>query len=160
MSNVTMLPASPRRPDRTPRSMSRASSSPLTTSMRRPVARSTAVTNARPFAASRTALVATTRTRSAAKRSARATYSLTTATVRAMGDSPSVPAVASPSPSRVTVWCCSTTCQLVAPTTSATRSRTVLLPTSIVETRMPRNERPAGSRRGVSEVGAGELTSP
>src|SRR5213083_3065555 len=58
ISKVTRVPARPWRPDRTPRSTSRASSSPLTTSTRRPVARSTAATNALPFVASRTALVA------------------------------------------------------------------------------------------------------
>src|SRR5438445_2185986 len=67
-----------------------------------------------------------------------------------MGASPSAPAAASPSPSRVTVWRASTTVQSSGPTTSATRRRTVLLPTSIVPTRMPIDERPAGSRRGVS----------
>src|SRR5213076_2257740 len=51
-------PARAGRPDCTPRSTSRASSSPLTTSTRWPVARCTAATNAPPFAASRTALVA------------------------------------------------------------------------------------------------------
>ena len=73
MSKVIRGPARPGRPDCTPRSTSRASSSPLTTSIRWPVARSTAATNAPPFAASRTALVATTRTRVAARRSARVT---------------------------------------------------------------------------------------
>src|SRR5438445_13123649 len=66
-----------------------------------------------------------------------------------MGASPSAPAAASPSPSRVTVWRASTTVQSSGPTTAATRKRTVLLPTSIVQTRMPIDERPAGSRRGV-----------
>src|SRR2546428_10580048 len=65
-----------------------------------------------------------------------------------MGASPSAPAAASPSPSRVTVWRASTIFHVSGPTTSTTRRRTVLLPTSIAQRRMPIDERPAGSRRG------------
>src|SRR5216110_3035960 len=74
-----------------------------------------------------------------------------------MGASPSAPAAASPSPSRVTVWRASTIFHVSGPTTSTTRRRTVLLPTSIAQRRMPIDERPAGSRRGVSRSTPGSL---
>src|SRR3989442_3331641 len=74
-----------------------------------------------------------------------------------MGAPPGAPAGASPSPSRVTVWRASTIFHVSGPTTSATRRRTVLLPTSIVQKRMPIDERPAGSRRGASRSTTGSL---
>src|SRR2546422_990475 len=74
-----------------------------------------------------------------------------------MGASPSAPAAASPSPSRVTVWRASTIFHVSGPTMSTTRRRTVLLPTSIAQRRMPIDERPAGSRRGVSRSTPGSL---
>src|SRR2546428_11742435 len=77
-----------------------------------------------------------------------------------MGASPSAPAAASPSPSRVTVWRASTILHVSGPITSTTRRRTVLLPTSIAQRRMPIDERPAGSRRGVSRPTPGGLLSP
>src|SRR5256885_9461972 len=74
-----------------------------------------------------------------------------------MGASPSAPAAASPPPSRVTVWRASTILHVSGPITSTTGRRTVLLPTSIAQGRMPMNERPAGSRRGVSRSTPGSL---
>src|SRR5256885_5767863 len=68
-----------------------------------------------------------------------------------------IPAAASPSPSRVTVWRGSTILHVSGPITSTTRRRTVLLPTSIAQRRMPIDERPAGSRRGVSRSTPGSL---
>src|SRR3989449_5700947 len=77
-----------------------------------------------------------------------------------MGASPSAPAAASLSPSRVTVWRASTILHVSGPITSTTRRRTVLLPTSIAQRRMPIDERPAGSRRGVSRSTPGGLLPP
>src|SRR2546428_13445361 len=77
-----------------------------------------------------------------------------------MGASPSAPAAASPSPSRVTVWRASTILHVSGPITSTTRRRTVLLPTSIAQRRMPIDERPAGSRRGGSRSTPGGLLPP
>src|SRR2546428_11287160 len=77
-----------------------------------------------------------------------------------MGASPSAPAAASPSPSRVTVWRASTIFHVSGPTTSTTRRRTVLLPTSIAQRRMPIDERPAGSRRGASPPTPRSLLPP
>src|SRR2546427_609246 len=74
-----------------------------------------------------------------------------------MGASPSAPAAASPSPSRVTVWRASTILHVSGRITSTTRRRTVLLPTSIAQRRVPIDERPAGSRRGVSRSTPGSL---
>src|SRR5207253_8674197 len=76
-----------------------------------------------------------------------------------MGASPSAPAAASPSPSRVTVWRASTILHVSGPITSTTRRRTVLLPTSIAQRRMPIDERPAGSRRGVARSAPGGFLS-
>src|SRR3989442_7923351 len=77
-----------------------------------------------------------------------------------MGASPSAPAAASPSPSRVTVWRASTILHVSGPITSTTRRRTVLLPTSIAQRRMPIDERPAGSRRGGAGVHPRDVISP
>src|SRR2546428_13480287 len=77
-----------------------------------------------------------------------------------MGASPSAPAAASPSPSRVTVWRASTILHVSGPITSTTRRRTVLLPTSIAQRRMPIDERPAGSRRGGARSPPGGLLPP
>src|SRR2546427_12145702 len=77
-----------------------------------------------------------------------------------MGASPSAPAAASPSPSRVTVWRASTILHVSGPITSTTRRRTVLLPTSIAQRRMPIDERPAGSRRGAARPPPGRLLPP
>src|SRR6266850_549960 len=91
MSNVSTGPDSGPSPCRTPRTVSRASSSPLTTSTSRPVVIPSASANERPLDAWRTALVATMRTSPAPKPRARATYAFTTARVRAIGVSPRTP---------------------------------------------------------------------
>src|SRR3989442_15583451 len=74
-----------------------------------------------------------------------------------MGAPPGAPAGGPPPPSRVTVWRAPTIFHVSGPTTSTTRRRTVLLPTSIAQRRMPIDERPAGSRRGGSRSTPGSL---
>src|SRR3990167_3091421 len=144
MSKTTNRPTGSPSPRRTPHSVRRASSSPLTTSGVTPVAAATAAANARPLTASRTALVATILTRAAPRRRPRSTYARTTSSVRAAGCSPSLPAAASPSPRRVTCWSWSTTRQGPGAARSATSSRTVLLPTSTVAISRGTASRPAG----------------
>src|SRR5437867_10279212 len=85
MSKVSTGPGSGPSPYRTPPRVRRASSSPVTISTRRPVARPTASAKPRPLDDSRTALVATTRTSTAPRLTARTTYPFTTARVRAIG---------------------------------------------------------------------------
>src|SRR5439155_839636 len=79
MSKATTTPGSGPSPATMPASVRRASSSPLITRTATPAARSRSVTKARPLAASRTALVATTATRAAPAARARATYPTTAA---------------------------------------------------------------------------------